>query len=67
MTKRQWFLVAGIGVLTAACPPGGSSLPLEACQYNEETGDQFCYVRPQPLNPETTPISTLIDVPEDTN
>ena len=64
MNKRQWFLVAGLSVLSAACFP--SEQPFEpSCSYNEETGDQFCYVRPQRLDPETSP-TTLIDVPDGT-
>lgn len=61
MNKRQWFLVAGLSVLSAACPGTNSFAP--GCEYNEETGDQFCYVRPQKLDPQTSP-STLIDVDE---
>jgi hypothetical protein len=38
MTKRQWFLVAGLAVLATACEP----LTDPFCQYNEETGDQLC-------------------------
>ena len=62
MNKRQWFLVAGLSVLSAACPTEQAFEP--GCSYNEETGDQFCAVRPQRLDPETSP-STLIDVPND--
>ena len=60
MNKRQWFLVAGLSVLSAACQPQTFA---PSCSYNEETGDQFCAVRPQALDPETSP-STLIDVEE---
>ena len=60
MSKRQWFLVAGISVLAAACSPQAFE---PSCSYNDETGDQYCAVRPQQLDPETPP-STLIDVPE---
>ena len=38
MSKRQWFLVAGLSVLAAACSPQTFE---PSCSYNDETGDHY--------------------------